>query len=89
MITFAREPEHVYTMNDACGVMYQGELHFFGGDEFAEVGDDGMVRNGNFHHQHFAIETRRSGRMVKMTQNEKGSPLCFVKLLNLKKIKWS
>ena len=70
MITFAREPSHNYTMQGACGVVYKGEIHFFGGSEFGQFGDDGMARFYEFRYQHFTIETQRSGRMVKMTKKE-------------------
>ena len=55
MITYRREPSMNYTMNYACSVNYQGEMHFFGG-RF------GLKR------QHFVIETKRSGKLVQMTQ---------------------
>jgi len=55
MISYRRESSHDYTMNDACGVLFEGEMHFFGGDMF-------------FRRQHFVIETQRSGQLVKMTK---------------------
>ena len=71
MITFAREPSQNYTMKGACSVIYKGEIHFFGGEEFSfGFGDDGRARFYEFQYQHFAIEARKSGRMPKMTQKE-------------------
>ena len=57
MITYRREPSHDYTMNGACGVLFEGEIHFFGGLK-------------DFNRQHFVIETKRSGQLVKMTAKE-------------------
>ena len=31
MISYRREPSHDYTMRGACGVLFEGEIHFFGG----------------------------------------------------------
>ena len=59
MITYYRDPTHDYTMADACGVIYQGDMHFFGGTRYTEFAKD-------FAKQHFMIETHRSGKMVKM-----------------------
>ena len=47
MISYRREPLHDYTMDGACGVLFEGEIHFFGG-----------YNNGNepwtdFSRQHF------------------------------------
>ena len=57
MITYRREPSHDYEMYGACGVMFEGEIHFFGGE-------------GGFEQQHFVIETQRSGQLVKMREQE-------------------
>ena len=57
MISYRRDLEHDYTMTGACGVMYKGDMHFFGG-------------NKNFTRQHFVIEKHRSGQMAKMTKKE-------------------
>ena len=54
MITYRRESSHDYTMDGACGVVYQGDMHFFGGYQFPK--------------QHFMIEKRRSGKLVKLTK---------------------
>ena len=62
MISYKREPSHDYSMNGACGVMFEGEMHFFGG--FSE--DPGY----NITHQHFVIETQRGGQTVEMIRNE-------------------
>ena len=59
MITHRREPIHDYMMEGACGVLFEGEIHFFGGSYY----DD-------FSRQHFAIETQRSGQLVKMTKKQ-------------------
>ena len=58
MITYYRDRTHDYTMYGACGVIYQGDIHFFGGFHFED----------NLSKQHFKIETHRSGKMVKMTK---------------------
>ena len=55
MITYKRESTHDYIMRGACGVVYQGEMHFFGGE---------FPRN----RQHFKIEMQRSGKLVQMTE---------------------
>ena len=57
MISYRREPSHDYVMTGVCGVIFEGEMHFFGGE-------------GNFSRQHFVIETQRSGQLVKMTKME-------------------
>ena len=57
MISYRREPSHDYTMNGACGVLFEGEIHFFGGWS-------------DFGRQHFVIETKRSGQLIKMTKKE-------------------
>ena len=62
MITYRREPSHDYTMDAACGVLFEGEMHFFGGYTYS-VGID-LTR------QHFVIETQRSGQLAKMTRKE-------------------
>ena len=63
MITYYRDQTHDYTMTGACGVIYQGDMHFFGGDRYD-------IQRGNsvydFAKQHFIIETHRSGKMVQM-----------------------
>ena len=33
MISYRREPSHDYEMSGACGVLFNGEIHFFGGEE--------------------------------------------------------
>ena len=62
MITYRREPSHDYTMEGTCGVLFEGEMHFFGG-AFNISGVDHQ-------HQHFVIETQRSEQLVKMTKKE-------------------
>ena len=67
MITYRRDKTHNYDMNGACGVVYHGDMHFFGGREFKR--------------QHFKIEMQRSGKLVKMTKMkdleiELYDPLC-------------
>ena len=62
MISYRRETSHDYTMNDACGVLFEGEIHFFGGTRYPNGVD--------FGYQHFVIETERNGQLVKMTKKE-------------------
>ena len=61
MISYRREPSHDYTMLGACGVSFEGEIHFFGGGYFSYY---------NFTPQHFVIETQRNQQTVKMTEKE-------------------
>ena len=63
MISYRREQTHDYTMVGACGVLFEGEMHFFGGRNYT---NDGI----GFSRQHFVIETKRSGQLVKMTKKE-------------------
>ena len=62
MISYKRERSHDYVMPGACGVLYEGEMHFFGG-AYAED-DDKWGR------QHFVIETKRTGQIVNMMQKK-------------------
>ena len=62
MITYRREPSHDYTMLGACGVLFEGKMHFFGGDPY--------INGIDFTRQHFVIETKRSGQLVKMTKQK-------------------
>ena len=64
MITFKRESSHDYTLQGACGVVYQGDMHFFGGQKYS------IPEFGDFSRQHFVIERQRSGKMVKMTEKK-------------------
>ena len=67
MITYYRDPTHDYTMEGACGVIYQGDIHFFGGTAFKlHTGENGPFKLEDFAKQHFIIETHRSGKMVQM-----------------------
>ena len=61
MISYQREPSHDYTMTASCGVLFEGEMHFFGGDQ---------TYGRDFSRQHLVIETQRSGQLVKMTKKE-------------------
>ena len=61
MISYRREPSHDYRMLGACSVLYEGEMHFFGGASTYDI---------DFSRQHFVIETKRSGQLVKMTEKE-------------------
>ena len=64
MISYRRESSHDYTMHGACGVLFKGEVHFFGGAT-------GFGENFyNFTQQHFVIELQRTGQLVKMTKKE-------------------
>ena len=65
MITYYRDPTHDYTMSGACGVIYEGNMHFFGGDIYTHI-QGGNSSAYDFSKQHFMIETHRSGKMVKM-----------------------
>ncbi len=58
MITYRREPSHDYRMYGACGVLYEGEMHFFGSG-FSD-----------FFRQHFVIETQRTDKLVKMVRKQ-------------------
>ena len=68
MITYYRDPTHDYTMFGACGVIYQGDMHFFGGNEYKGIqhGNSSSYEIVDFAKQHFMIESHRSGKMVKM-----------------------
>ena len=66
MISYRREPSHDYSMQGTCGVLFEGEIHFFGGYYY---GNDGNV-SIDFLRQHFVIETDRSEQLVKMTKKE-------------------
>ena len=68
MITYYRDPTHDYTMMGACGVIYQGDMHFFGGNEYKGIqhGNSSSYEIVDFAKQHFMIESHRSGKMVKM-----------------------
>ena len=55
-------------MDGACSVVYDGEMHFFGVTEFMNPFSDDDSRNYAYSRQHFTIEMKRSGRMVKMTR---------------------
>ena len=57
MISYRREPSHDYTMEGTCGILFKGEMHFFGGER-------GLDR------QHFVVETKRNDQLVKMTKKE-------------------
>ena len=57
MISYRREPSHDYEMEGTCGVLFEGKIHFFGGEY-------------TFERQHFTIETQRSGQLVKMTKKD-------------------
>ena len=61
MISYRREPTHNYSMTGSCGVLFEGEMHFFGGINYPSF---------NLTRQHFVIETRRSGQTVRMTQKK-------------------
>ena len=72
MISYSRVPSHDYVMYGACGVLFQGEIHFFGGKAFGD---------GDLSRQHFVIEIQRSGQTVKLTRKRDpkigfGNPSC-------------
>ena len=66
MISYMRESSHDYTMVGASGVLFEGEIHFFGGLNYTHYIGEGM----DFTRQHFVIETKRSGQLVKMTKKD-------------------
>ena len=71
MITYGRDPTHDYSMEGACAVIYQGNIHFFGGPTTWFSLRERISHNGgieDFAKQHFKIETHRSGKTVKMTK---------------------
>ena len=61
MISYGRESTHDYSMRGACGVLFEGEMHFFGGVNYPSL---------NLTRQHFVIEKQKSGQLVKMTKKE-------------------
>ena len=61
MISYRREPSHDYSMAENCGVLYRGEMHFFGGKYY---------NGARFADQHFVVERQRSGQLVKMTKKK-------------------
>ena len=68
MISYRREPSHDYTMFGACGVLFEGEIHFFGGWNYTI--DDGDNLDFDLTRQHFVIETKRRGQLVQMTKKQ-------------------
>ena len=85
MITYKRDATHDYSLSAACGVVYEGDIHFFGG---------GVFPNNNFNTQHFVIETQRSGKMVKMTKKKDlavgfRSPSCSTFAITEHRFPWS
>ena len=54
MVSYERIPSHDYTMYGACSVVYEGDIHFFGGFNY--------FHHFDFTRQHFVIETQRSGK---------------------------
>ena len=62
MISYHRDlSSHNYSMEGACSVLYEGEMHFFGAEPNA------AYHSGNdYLSQHFTIEMKRTGRMVEM-----------------------
>ena len=90
MISYRREASHAYTMNGACGVLFEGEMHFFGGERPCydrqgvscfQFESTGYLNINDLSRQHFVIETKRSEQLVKMTKKEDlevgfDNPLC-------------
>ena len=69
MITYRRESSHDYSMKAACSVLFEGDMHFFGGtSENYFDPSTGEKTEYDFSRQHFVIETKRSGQLVKMTK---------------------
>ena len=65
MISYRRERSHDYTMMGACSVLFEGDIHFFGGFDYSSYY---QTYDGDFTRQHFVIETQRSGQLIKMTK---------------------
>ena len=69
MISYQREASHDYTMKAACGVLFEAEMHFFGGrSDYRHM--NLKTYEFKFTRQHFVIETKRSGQLIKMTKKE-------------------
>ena len=68
MISYRREPSHDYTMFGACGVLFEGEIHFFGGVYYIDKSFEHEAID--FSRQHFIIETQRNGQLIKMTKKK-------------------
>ena len=64
MITYKRDTLHYYTMDGACSVIYEGEMHFFGAEPYRKTYSDDYA----FLKQHFTIDTKRRGKMIRMTR---------------------
>ena len=95
MISYRREQSHDYTMYSACGVLFQGEIHFFGGHDYKtddvifNYTDDGI----DLTRQHFVIETNRKGKLVEMTKKEDleigfSSPSCSSVAMTADRFPW-
>ena len=67
MISYRREQSHDYTMIGACSVLFEGDIHFFGGFDYSSYY---QTHDGDFTRQHFVIETQRSGQLIKMTKKD-------------------
>ena len=62
MTTYRREPSHNYTFDGTCGVLYQEDMHFFGG-----INDN----LNDLSRQHFVVEKHRSGERLKRVRMQK------------------
>ena len=67
MTDYRGEQSHDYTMIGACGVLFEGDKHFFHGFEYSSYY---QTYYGDLTRQHFVIETQRSGELIKMTKKE-------------------
>lgn len=65
MISYLREREVQYSLTDTCGVVYEGNMHFFGGSNFGRSNDG----YGDFRSQHLVIE-KTSGKLPRLIQKE-------------------
>ena len=94
MISYRREPSHDYTMSGACGVLFENEIHFFGGSDDSLDYDSGDYDyDKDFSRQHFVIETKRSGQLIQMTKKEDleigfGFPSCISFEIPSKHFSW-
>ena len=62
-ISYDKEPSFDYTMTHACGIFYQGDMHFFGGYISVASRDQNLNRQADydFSKQHFVIEKATKG----------------------------
>ena len=78
MISYSRDRQEQYSLDSACGVVYEGNMHFFGGSNFGRSNDG----YGDFRSQHLVIE-KSKGKLPRLIQKELldlriSSPACSV-----------